>query len=409
MLDRRITELLVPLKTRYFLKRVIQIMTFSLMVSGGISASIMIISRFTPITFIWNKVLVILSISLLTGIILSLFRKPSFKETATLVDSYELKERVATSLELRGEDTIVAKIQKEDTIRILERGQLKSKISLRPATKIFVFILVFLIATVSISFIPTKSFVLAKEKETNLQKIEEEKAKIQEVKIAIKKDEGLTLEEKKEVEESLERINKKLKDSKNSKDIQKELIKAKKELNEIKKDMKQRKLEEIGEKLQENAFTKELGQKLLNKSPHDIAKQIEEMSKEIKNLNKEELEKLIKELENLKNIFENNPKLEKAFEEIGDAAKQSIKQGNLDNNMMNQSLQSLNSALNSQLNNPQISSVLNEAIDSIEEINNTLGQMSDDKNNGTNENQSQTRKEGQEDACPTGEHSGEGD
>lgn len=164
MLDKKIIDLLKPLKIKYFLKRLIHIISLSLLLWGGTSLIIMMISRFVPITFIWTKLLIALAIILALGTLWTFIKKPSYRETALLVDSFELKERVSTSLELKGKETIVATIQKEDTIRILEKKELKSKISLKPSIRILLFIVIFAIATVSISFIPSKSYVVAKER-----------------------------------------------------------------------------------------------------------------------------------------------------------------------------------------------------------------------------------------------------
>jgi len=394
MLDKKIIDLLKPLKTKYFLKKFIHIITLALMLWGGAAFIIMIVSRFIPITFIWSKLLLILASSLVLGSLWSIYRKPSFKDTAVLIDCFELKERVTTSLELRGKETIVARLQKEDTIELLKNKELKTKISLKPSMKILIFICIFFIATVSISFIPTKSYVLAKEKEKNLEKLEEEKAKIEKIKKDIEKDEKLTAEEKKKLEESLEKINAKLEKSKNLKEIQKDLVKSKKELNRIKEDLKQRKADEIAQSIKNKGFTKELAKKLKERDSHEIAKKVEEMAKKIKNSNKEELEKLIKELKELQDILKNNPELANAFKEVRDAVAQSIKEGSVSSSLINQALQNLNQTLNNQLNNPQISGQLNEALNSLDELNNIVSQMSGDISENMTENQGQSAGDG---------------
>lgn len=411
MLDKKIINLLKPLKTKYFLKKFIHIITLALMLWGGISLVIMIVSRFIPITFIWNKLLLILAFSLVFGGIGAFYKKPSFRDTATLIDSFELKERVSTSLELMGKETVVAKLQKEDTIKLLEDKALNKQISIKPSMKILSVICIILLATVSISFIPTKSYVLAKEKEDNFEKVEEEKAKIEKIKNDIGKDEELTLEEKKMVQESLEKVNKELENLKSVKEAQKELVKSKKELNRIKEDLNQRKADEIAENMKHKSFTKKLAQKLMERDSKEIAKEIEEMTKKIESLNKEELEKLVKNLKELQEAFKNNPEMANAFKEIRDAVAQSIKEGSKNSSLIKQSLENLNQAISNQLNNSQISSQLNEALNNLDELNDTLTQMSTGANGNMTGNQEQQAGDGSENeknSSSTGKHSGEG-
>lgn len=411
MLDKKIIDLLKPLKIKYFFKRFIHIISLSLLLWGVTSLIIMTVSRFIPITFIWTKLLLVLAIILSLGIVWTFMKSPSYKETAKLVDSFELKERVSTSLELEGKETIVAKIQKEDTIRILEKKELKSKISLRPSMRILVFILIFIIATISTSLIPSKSYVAAKEREKNIEKLEDEKAKIEKIKNNVKNDKELTLEERKRLEESLEKMRKNLEKAKAIKDAKKELIKSKKELNTIKEEIEKRKINETAKSLSKNTFTKELGEKMKSKNTHEIAKEIEKMAKKLQNMNEEKLKKLTEQLNKLEEALKNNPGLANALKEVKDALAQSINEGSPNSSAINQSLQNLNKAINSQLSNPQISNQLNEALTAIDDINATLSQMSGDFNENMNEGRQGSQKPGnksEQSSCPTGEHSGEG-
>ncbi|WP_432664854.1 hypothetical protein R9X47_01180 [Wukongibacter baidiensis] len=411
MLDKKIIDLLKPLKLKYFFKRFIHIISLSLLVWGGTSLIIMMISRFIPITFIWTKLSMSLVIILGIGTIWTFIKKPSYSDTAALIDSFELKERVSTSLELKGKETIVAKIQKEDTIKILEKKELKSKISLKPSMRILLFIFIFIIATVSTSFIPSKSYVVAKEKEKSLEKLEEEKAKIEKIKDNVKSDKELTLDEKKKLEESLEKMQKKLEKAKNIKDAKKELVKSKKELNSIKEEIEKRKIEETAKQLSENPFTKELADKLRSKNSHEVAKEMEKMAEKIQNMNKEELKKLMDGLNKLGEALKNNPGLANALKEVKDALAQSIKEGNPNSAAINQSLQNLNKAINNQLSNPQISGELSEALSTLDNINNTLSEMSEESTENKNQGSQSAQKSGdesQQSTCPTGEHSGEG-
>lgn len=405
MLDKKIIALLKPLMLKYYFKKLIHVITLSLMLWGGASFTFMIFSRFFPITFIWNKIIIVLIFSLISGFIWSLYKKPSYKETAILLDSFGLKERIVTSLDLKGKESLVAKIQKEDTLKFLQREDLKSKISLRPSLKVLLFILIFFISTIGVSFIPTKSYTVAKEREKNIEKLEEEKAKIEKVKKKIEKDKVLKLEEKKEIEESLNKIKNRIEESKDLKNIQKEIIKTKNELEKIGKDINEREMNKIAKKLENKNFTKTLAEKLKERNSHEITKEIEGMANKIKKMNKDDLEKLINELKELQKLLKNNPKLVEAFKEIRDAISQSIEQESQNSNMINQSLENLNKAINNMLNNSNISTQLAEALNSIDELNNSLNEMTE--NEDITISQGSLGNEGNSESpssYPTGEH-----
>ncbi|SHJ47882.1 hypothetical protein [Paramaledivibacter caminithermalis] len=410
MLDKKINNLLKPLKLKYFLKRMIHINTMALMIWGGVSFVLMVASRFFPITFIWNKILLALGISLVSGFFWSFCNKPSYKETARLVDSFGLKERTLTALELKGDDSLVSRIQKEDTLKILEKEDYRSKISLKPSMKILLFLLIIIVATIGISFIPTKSYVLAKEREKNIEKLEVEKANIEKVKEKIKKDESLTSEEKKKLEEKIDKIKRTLEKPKEFKNAQKEIVKFKKELNKINEDIKQRKIDEIAKKIEAKSFTKNLAEKLKKRNSHEVAKEIEKMANKLKNSNQDELKKISKQLKEIQELLKNNPELAKAFKEVRDALAKSIQQGMANSDALNKSLENLNQNINDMLNNPQLSSQLNEVMGSISELNNTLDEISGNNNEVLNNNNG-SKNEGSgnnQEVCPTGEHSGEG-
>ncbi|WP_425449558.1 hypothetical protein [Dethiothermospora halolimnae] len=223
MLDKEIKNLLKPIKIKLYFKKLVNYIFYSLLIGSCTSLLLLIISRFIPITFIWEKVLLTQSICLSLGVIISLLKFPSYNDTANLADSFGLKERVITSLELSEEKGSMAMIQKKDTINSLKNNNIKSKIKLKPPTKVIFLIIFTMILTITVGFIPTKAYNRAKEKEENNKIIEVEKEKITKVQRDIKEDKTLTKEEKEKIDKELIKLKKKLKDMKKNDEIKKEI------------------------------------------------------------------------------------------------------------------------------------------------------------------------------------------
>lgn len=113
MLDKKLLELLKSLRIKYYLNRLVKYISYSLILFSSAMLIIMILSRIFPITFILSKIVISLVISLLLGFIWSIINRPSYYETARLVDSLGLKERITTALELKGNSSKLAELQKK--------------------------------------------------------------------------------------------------------------------------------------------------------------------------------------------------------------------------------------------------------------------------------------------------------
>lgn len=424
MLDKKLIELLKPLRIRFYFSKLMIYSLYSLLGFSAVLLVLMILSKIMPITFIWTKITIALVLSLLLGIGWSLYNFPSYYDTARLVDEFGLKERTITALELKGNDTRLAELQKKDAVNSLVNEEIKKKIFIKPSMKIAIITMVMIFSSIIVGFINTPSNEKALIKEKNKQIIKNEIEKIEKVEKELKEEKQLTLEEKKQIENMLKELKKKLDKSDNMKDIQKESLKAKKELKEIEEKIRQEKIEDIAKKLSDKKFTKELAENLKNKDSEKTAESLEKMAEQLKNMNKEQLKDLAKDMAALAEQLKNNPELSEAFNQLSQAISQNI-EGNMNDANLSNSLNNLSEALSGLMSDSQVSgaiSQLNESLDNLSAIseqnfqgnNGSNGQPNSPGNQGSNQGnggqggQGQGNGQGQGQGTGTGQGTGSG-
>lgn len=391
MLDKKLIDLLKPLRTRYYFSKLMIYASYSLLMFSSVLLIIMTLSRIVPITFIWIKIIVALIISLVLGFLWSIYKFPSYYDTARLVDTFGLKERTTTALELKGNDSKLAELQKKDAANSLGKEDIKKQISFKPSIKIVAIVILLIFSSVIVGFIKTSSYEEALIKEKNKNIIRNEIENIKKVEKEVKEEKLLTLEEKKQIEGMLKELRKKLDKSKNPQDIQKEALKAKKELNEIEERLRQEKIENIAKKLSDKKFTKELAESLKNKDTEKTAESINKMAEQIKNMNKEQLENLAKDLNELAEQLKDNPELANAFNQLSETIAQNI-EGNIDDAQLANSLSRLSETLSNSMNNSQVSGAISQLNEALDNLNSAAKQISQ---GGSNSNEQSNSPGGQ--------------
>ena len=107
-------------------------------------------------------------VTLIVGIIITVVRYPSMKEAALKLDSKGFKERVTTSMELRGKKDIFSTMQKNDTL------EKTAGISMRKIFPMKINKLLFLFLFLSSMFVLTTAMIPAKTKEIAIENTDKE-------------------------------------------------------------------------------------------------------------------------------------------------------------------------------------------------------------------------------------------
>ena len=165
--------------------------------------------------------IILCAVTLVVGIIITVVRYPSMKEAALKLDSKGFKERVTTSMELRGKKDIFSTMQKNDTL------EKTAGISMRKIFPMKINKLLFLFLFLSSMFVLTTAMIPAKTKEIAIENhiLEEEKKtaeeELEELVAEIKETHDLSVEDIEKLDEMLDEAKEELKESENSTEVDK--------------------------------------------------------------------------------------------------------------------------------------------------------------------------------------------
>ena len=169
---------------------------------------------------------------LLAALIIALVRFPTGLQAARALDATGLKERTATALELKGEDSLLAELQKADAWEHLKDIRVSRSLPLRPGRKrplvlllLTSFLIVCVIAPTASKEEALRIHALSESKKDPLDQVEEAEKELQE-KVAVSE------EELEEYQELLAQIRKELQEAKSEEELQKALDRAGLKLSE---------------------------------------------------------------------------------------------------------------------------------------------------------------------------------
>lgn len=328
MQDKEILKLLKPLKRKYFLSKLVKNIFQGLHYYSLALLLMIVISKAIPISYIMNKSIVLFGISVAAVLVFSVYKRPKDIEIARKIDSFGLKERVVTSIEMKEETGAFLDIQRKDTIKHLKDKSLKEKIKIDYPKRSMLSTVIIIFIAVLIANISTPSMIKAKNIEKDRGIIEEEKENIEKIIEDVKEDKILTEAQKKDIENKLKELKKTMDKGKTLKDSDKEILKAKKELEKARDKLKEEEIKRLGEKLAQKDLTKELSQAVKEKDLEKIEEAMKKIEEKLKNMDKKDLEQAIKDLENLKESLEDKD-IKEALESLAQNLNESLE--NLEN------------------------------------------------------------------------------
>ncbi|WP_035294523.1 hypothetical protein [Clostridium sp. KNHs214] len=327
-LDNSISKELKKWRKRIFFKKAIDnLINFSFY---AITAAIglVVLSKFIPIYAPYIKSLwLILSVSVIS-VIYSFIKYPKEQEAAMVADTFGLKERVITALELREKKSEsselekkfqdIYEIQKRDALNLLCKTNHK-KIKLKGNKKYIKRLSIISLLMMSTLILPEP----LKDKAQNIHEIKVAKnaqvKKIEKIKKDVNKNSDLKEWEKKTLKHNLTKLQEEIKKSEGKKEINKSLQKTSKKLELLREEYEKNDLQKIAEEFMKNNITKELGQALKNKDAHGIKKFIEENTEKLKKISPEDRKKLAESYKKLANDLKDNPKLASAVKKLGES------------------------------------------------------------------------------------------
>ncbi|HYF81959.1 MAG TPA: hypothetical protein VEB00_02880 [Clostridia bacterium] len=316
-IDKELVRIIRKIRDRLHAASIINYMTLGVAAALCLGIVVAIAARFVPIYNVYLNILKIVGVTVLAAFFYSAFRTPKDAYAALKVDSFGLKERTVTALELVGNQSSFAMLEKNDALEHLKNMEYKKKISLKPNKRYLVICLI-LIAVLALSgFIPNPMAGRAEELHKIKAKISEQQKKADKLIEKVKNSPKLSEEQKKELEKKLTELKKELKAAKDEKEINKALGRTEKKLEYIKdKYAPSEDLNKIADAFSKNEMTKSLADMIKKGDEKALKANIKKMAEELKKLTPEEKQKLAEELSKLAQEIKNNPELSKSFSEL---------------------------------------------------------------------------------------------
>ncbi|MDD4503362.1 MAG: hypothetical protein PHS15_00880 [Clostridiaceae bacterium] len=315
--DKELIRIVRRIRDRLHAALIINDMILGVAAALCLGIGVAIASRFVPIYNVYLNIFKIVGAAVLTAFLYSAFRTPKDTYTALKADSFGLKERTVTALELVGNQSTFAMLEKNDALEHLKNMDYKKRISLRP-NKRYLLICFILTMTLALSgFIPNPMAGKAEELHKIKAKISEQQKKVDKLVEKVKSNPKLSEEQKKELEKKLSELKKELKTAKDEKEINKVLGRTEKKLEYIKdKYAPGEDLNKIADALSKNEMTKALADMIKNGDKKAFKDNIKKMAEVLKKLSTEEKQKLAEELSKLAQEIKNNSELSQAFDEL---------------------------------------------------------------------------------------------
>lgn len=316
-IDREILKLVRRIRDRLHTAFIINNMALGVAAALGIGVAAAIASRFIPIYNVYFNVLKLVGAAALAAFLYSAFRTPGNTYAALKADSFGLRERTITALELVGDQSAFAILEKKDALQHLKNMDYKKKIPLKPDRRYLLVSLILVLVLALSGFVPNPMAGKAEELHKIKAQIAEQQKKADKLIEKVRNNPKLSVEQKKELEAKLAELKKELKAAADEKEINKALGRAEKKLQYIKdKYTPEEDLNKIAEALSKNEMTKGLAELIKSGDQKALKANIKELAAELKKLSAEEKQKLAAELSKLAEEIRNNPELAKAFSEL---------------------------------------------------------------------------------------------
>ena len=315
--DKELIRIVRRIRDRLHAASIINDMIIGVAAALCLGVGVVIAARFIPIYNVYLNILKVVEVTVLAAFLYSAFRTPKDAYAALKVDSFGLKERTVTALELVGNQSTFAMLEKNDALEHLKTMDYKKRMPLRP-NKRYLLICLILTATLALSgFIPNPMEGKAEELHKLKAKISEQQKRVDKLAEKVKSNPKLSEEQKKELEKKLTELKKELKTAKDEKEINKALGRTEKKLEYIKdKYAPGEDLNKIADAFSKSEMTKALTDMIKNGDEKTFKANIKKMAEELKKLSPEEKQQLAEELSKLAQEIKNNPELSKAFAEL---------------------------------------------------------------------------------------------
>lgn len=294
----RIINILKKFRRRVLLKLTLRNFAIGICVALITGILISLMSRIIPVYRVYTLCLYISVPIIILSLLCTFAMIPKKASMARLVDTFGLKERVTTALEMEKENSAYKELLVQDTEEHLEKLNYKEKIRIAPNKKVIIAIALLVAVFSATMLLPEPLKEKAEQAHVLDQYKKEQKKKVEKSEKEVKENKTLTEEQKKELLAKLAILKQELKKAMDSKEADKALEKTAMKLEQLKKNAKPEDLKTLAEKLTKNQYTKDLAEALKSENTAEIKKQLEELKNKTKSMDQASKKSLESALDN---------------------------------------------------------------------------------------------------------------
>jgi len=304
MLPQRTDQLHVLLETirkKLFFQLLLRICGQFLLGGGSVAALFLLIARFTPVTrFRLEATLGILVVSLIASLIYAWRKAPSMRTAASFADQHGLEQRVNTTLDHLNNDSLIAKLQREDTLVRLQRAlpQLLAEIRVVDLPrKQWIGILGTTLVCFLFLFIPNPMDEQLRIASLQAQEAEKLDEKLEQMQDELKSDKRLTEAQRTELKELVQQLQKELKSLEDPLEKAQAIEKTNLLLQQLqeRENQSMQALQALQQMLANQELTKALGKALEQQELASLQTALQEWQKQLEALPKEKQRELAEE------------------------------------------------------------------------------------------------------------------
>lgn len=266
-MDKQIRQFVKKIRFRLTKQEIINWLQITLLIGAAAELLISAVSLLIPFYYAPHIEILVLVLSIMSGIILGICHTPDMMKSALMADGKGNKERISTALSLAGSSNPYAELQKRDALASVAGFQARKEFPLHLSVKRLIPFLLLVILFAGSCFMDSPVRRRAQEAHEVQEKAKEVIAAVEKVEKELKENTGLSETELSELTEQLELSKKELSQA----ETQAELLKAQERLTQ--------KLETAGNQT-ENQTLADAMQKAAQSSQAQQMKSREEMMKE---------------------------------------------------------------------------------------------------------------------------------
>lgn len=278
-----------------------QLTAYSLWGAGG-SVLVLLGARFWPIPHYLQIAVALIATAVLAGALSALRKRPAPLDSARIADASGLAQRVVTAWENRGNDSLIAAMQREDALRHLRRAlpQAIESVDVWKGVHKHLYACGGLLAVAAVLMLwPNPQDLRLAQMAEEKKAIAQVEQKLDAVKEEAKKDPAMSDAQKKQLEELLEQAKKAMAGAKDSAERLNALRAAEKQLERWKEaeQKKQAAVQQLQQNLGSQPGTRALADALKSGQMQELKTALNEAAKQLEKLSQSERDAIAKELE----------------------------------------------------------------------------------------------------------------